>query len=856
MEGRGATAEVYRALDTELSREVALKVIAQDRRDDPKALARLQREARILASLAHPHIARIHGVEQVDGVAALVLELVEGPTLADRIATGAIGIDEALTIARQIAMALECAHERGVIHRDLKPANIKFDSEGAVKVLDFGLARILRPPVTPADGLPTTLTSEGVAVGTAAYMSPEQARGEPIDERTDIWAFGCVLFEMLTGTRAFPGADTASMLAAVLRSEPDWTQLPASLSPMLRVCLQRCLSKDPGDRIRHIGDVRLVLDGRFDVERAAEPESVPSRGAWVRLAAWSAAAAVAGAIIAGGAMWFGGTPDLSRSYVIHAPDGARFAEVTMEPYPALSPDGQYLAYIAATERGPSVWVQRVGDLSSRQLPGTERMGRPFWSPDGHFLGVAGSKGLHKIAMAGDSALQTICSCPSADGATWNRDGTILFSHNDGISRVAASGGTQTAVTSVDPAQGEFAHKYPTFLPDGRQFLFLNRSEHADRRGIYLASLDNPGQRRRLLPDDVNADIGAGPDGRPHLFYVRDVSLLAHPFDIDRGVLAGSPTVIAPRVVPGEGGRFAPFAVGGRTIVFRQATVPATRLRWFDRRGVPQPGFELPGSFRYPSLSPDGTRVAVSQLDSQTTKLDLWIYDLQRGVSERLTSDPVGAFFPVWTPDARRIIYASAREGPWHVFWRSTASAEAGRIHAALRPGTKYPAGVTPDGRWLLFTGDAAVWRLSLLEPSGPMRVVDGFQARLSPDGRWLAYSALENGRREVYLTAFPEAQTRLRISVTGGTDPQWRPDGRELFFIDADRTMVATTLAPGNVPAIATQLRLFRTAVDIRAGLGPSYAVHADGQRFLINETVSTPETLLTALEHWGARQR
>ena len=854
MEGRGGTAEVYRALDTRLSREVALKVIADHHRGDPKAQARLEREARILASLSHPHIARVHGLTDLDGIQALVLELVEGPTLADRLAAGPLAQDDALVIARQIAMALESAHERGVVHRDLKPSNIKFSSDGAVKVLDFGLARLVRPQAGEGDGLAATITQEGLAVGTAAYMSPEQARGHAVDERADIWAFGCVLYEMLTGERAFPGSDTASTLAAVLRSEPDWSLLPGTLSPTIRVYLQRCLSKEPAERIRHIGDVRLAIDGRLDPERPPAVEAPVTRGRsrW-HVAAWVIAALVAGAAATASLTWLGATGEVERAFVIHAPDGARFGEVTMEPYPALSPDGQQIAYVAATDRGTSVWVQRVGDLSSRQLPGTERMGRPFWSPDGTFVAVGGARGLRTIAIAGDSAPQTVCECPATDGGAWSRDGTILFSHRVGLSRVAASGGTPVPVTTIDESRGEFAHQFPQFLPDGRRFLYLIRSDQAERRGIYLASIDHPGNTHRLLPDDSNVDIGEGADGSPYLFFVRDVTLVAQPFDFDRGELTGSPILIAPRVVPGEGGRFAPFAAGGRTIVFRQTTAPRTRLRWFDRRGLSAPGSELAGSFRYVSLSPDGSRLAVSQVDPQTTKLDLWMHDLRRGVSERLTSDPVGAFFPVWTPDASRVLYASAREGPWHLFWRSPTSPDTGRLYAAVMPFTKYPDSVTPDGRWLLFNGDGVVWRLSLTEPSKPIRVVAGLQGHVSPDGRWLAYASAENGPREVYVSPFPEAQTRVRISVAGGSEPQWRADGGELFFFDADQTLMAATLTTGQRLAVRRLERLFRARLDPRtARYGPSYAVHPDGQRFLINEAVDDQETLLTVLERWG----
>ena len=849
--GRGATADVYRALDTRLQREVALKIVAANRVADDRILGRLEREARILAALEHRNIARIHGLEHIDGVHALVLELIEGPTLADRIATGPLPIDEALALARQIAAALESAHDRGVIHRDLKPSNIKVSEDGTVKVLDFGLARLLRPSSPDDETLPPTLTSDGVAVGTAAYMSPEQARGRHVDERTDIWAFGCVLFEMLTGHRAFPGDDTASTFAAILHAEPDWTRVPPDCPAMTRIVLKLCLSKKPEDRIRHIGDIRLALDGRLDVAGVAPAAGSAARG-WRWAPAAAALATAAAAVTVAASMVATRTPEPPKSYGIHAPRGTQFNNVTMEPYPAVSPDGRYVAYRTDGISGP-IWIQRLGEITATQLRGTERMGIPFWSPDGRVVGIGGPDGLHTVAITEGSAPQRVCACPLSQGATWGPDGTILFSQSSGLSRVPASGGGITKVTSISEELGDFAHQHPVFLPDGRRFLFLVKSTRRERAGVYLASLDDPANARRLLEDSTSVGFGEGPDGRSYLFFVRDVTLLAQPFDLARGVLAGSPILMAPRVVPGEAGRFAPFASGGRSLVFRQSTPPESRLRWFDRSGVPEQGsFDRSGSFRYLQLSRNGRWLAVSQLDPETTKLDVWTYDLTRGTGERLTTDAVGAFFPVWTPDAERVIYASAREGPWHLFWRSSMRPDGGRTYAAVLPGSKYPTDVSPDGRSLVFAERDAVWMLPLQPVTDPIRLVSGIQGRISPDGRWLAYTSFENERREVYVTTFPTPTARVRVSTDGGEDPQWGGDGGELFYLDTDQALVAAKVLFTPRFEMTGQRRLFRAAIDARSlRYGGSYVPDRSGERFLVNERVRAEDVMLTVMENW-----
>jgi Tol biopolymer transport system component len=862
LEGSGGMAEVYRAHDTILNREVALKVLPARLAFDKHSLGRLKREAQVLASLNHPNIASIYGYEQSAGVHALVLEMVDGPTLADRLAQGALRPDEALSIARQIVAALEAAHEHGIIHRDLKPANIKLRPDGTVKVLDFGLAKILDPPLAGSDvHAPTVTFAMDAVMGTAAYMSPEQAGGQSVDRRADIWAFGCVLYEMLTGKRPFAGENTAQTIAAVIGAEPDWSRLPAGVSPTLQVFLRRCLRKDPKQRLRDIGDLRLALDGAF--EHAADASGgtprVTRRAKARHLLAWCVGIVVTGAVT-GLALWTN-IPDRDEraiSFFIRPPEGSAFERVTMQPYPALSPDGRYLAFTASFESRPVLWVQAIGDLEARRLPDTEDAAFPFWSPDGQFIAFVARGRIIKIAVSGDRPAQELCNCDAVFGGTWTASGTIVFGARSGLSRVAAEGGEAVHVTRIDESRGEHAHRFPTLLPGSdTRLVYLIRSTREQYRGLYLTSLDAPDLKQRLVPDDSNGAFGAGPDGRHYLFYVRNFTLLAQPFDRARGTLSGEPIVIAQPVVPGEAGRLAPFAVRGRTIVYRRGSAAQNRLVWMDRHGIPG---ETVGTtrteYRYPSLSPDGTKLAVAQVDVRLGKPDTWVLDLRRHVSERVTTDPVGAFFPLWVPDGRRIVFASARSGFWDLYAQSADGSGDAELLYHDPEQVGYPTDITDDGRFLLFYNQTALWSLPIRGDRRPSRLLKGIQGRVSPDGRWLAYTSRESAERQVYVTTFPVPGERWRISPVNGEDPQWRRDGQELYFVAGKRTLTAVQVKPTTTFEPGTPRPLFNASFDPRGlQLSSAYAPAADGQRFLVNENVEAEDLVLWVTMNWTPKR-
>jgi Tol biopolymer transport system component len=873
--GAGGMGQVYRARDTRLNRDVAIKIVAPHLQQHRASRKRLEREARVIASLSHPNVVAVYDIGDHDGLLYLVTELLTGRTLREMLAAGALGEQPIIDIATQVARGLSAAHARQIVHRDLKPENLFVTNDGVVKILDFGLAK---PRPHERERQPDTVTSPHAVLGTIGYMSPEQLTGDDVDGRSDLFSLGAVLYEAATGTPAFVGGSRSEIAAAILSSSLP-VAFPPGISPALAQTIKRCLGRLPADRYQSAADfgftLQLLGSGstvRHDGVGSTDRAPVPSRRTLA--AALSIAGLIGAALVA---TWIL-TPS-SRieerpiTFVLHAPPGAVFGRVTMAPRPAVSPDGRRLAFLAETGSQSTLWVQTLGETQARPLTRSDVNGAfPFWSPDSEFVGFGSRQRLFKVAVSGARAPQELCTCDARWGGAWSRDGTIVFAGETGVFRIPPQGGRPVQVTRLDAKRGEFGHRFPVLLPDGRHFLYVALSTDERERGVYLGALDDPAIKRRLLADDSNVAYDTGADGRTYLFFVRDRVLLMQPFDVARASLQSDPIVVAGPVVPGEGGRYAPFGVGGRSLVHRSRSRIRKPLIWVSRNGVPGSSVGPPdANFRYPVLSQDGTKLAVSIADAETDKLDVWLIDLLRQTSDRLTRDAVGAFFPQWTPDGRRVFFASSRDRRWTIYSRSILEGgEAPLFGADSAPGG-YPTHVSRDGQWLIAFCPGVVcngyegwlWRLPLSADGRSAALVKGRQGRLSPDGRWLAYAADDTGVSEVYVTSFPEPGQRWRVSTRGGHDPQWRQDARELYYVAHDDTLTAVPVSGGRTFGIGQPQPLFRVLTEPSDSglLGSTYAPAANGQRFLVSVQDSSPrpvtdEVLLQVTINWGPPAR
>ena len=869
--GAGGMGEVYRARDAKLGRDVALKVLPEAFARDAERMARFQREAKVLASLNHPNIASIYGLEDSGATHALVMELVEGPTLAERIKCGPIPIDEGLRIAKQICEALEYAHERGIVHRDLKPANVKVTNDDAVKVLDFGLAKAIEGDAASVDistspTMSRMATLAGVLLGTAAYMSPEQAKGKAVDRRADIWAFGCALYEMLTGKTVFSGETVTDTLAAVIRAEPEWSLLPAATPIQVRVLLQRCLQKDPKQRLRDIGDARIsleeVLSGAPDAALAGGTSAVLPL--WRRAIPWAllGAAVIALAVVAW-APWRAATtigrPELSR-FQIPLPEQARLNTLF-----ALSPDGRQLAFLAAGSDGVQrLWIRPLDSLEARPLLGSESSQVPpfFWSPDSRFIAFQGPGNLEKIDVTGGPA-QPLCEIRgNAVGGSWNSDGVIIFAEAPGlIMRVPAGGGPATPVTALDASRGETSHAFPVFLPDGRHFLYLRLAATPANAGVYLGSLDAKPEDQpnaRLLPDNAMPVYVPSSDSAPgYLLFVRNSVLLAQPFDEHRLVLSGEPLVVADRV--GNEGGFGFFTASRTdTLIYRSGGPEQNlQLKWLDRQGKTTSSVGEPGAFITTVLSPDGTRAAISQFGENPT--NLWLLDLARGTRTRFTFNSA-AMYPVWSNDGSSIAFAS-RGNLYRKLANGTKDEE-----LLLQGGQPVPTSWSRDGRFLLYSATDPKTKTDLwvLPMSGDKKSVPFLRTdfneqdgRFSPDGRYVAYVSDESGRNEIYVRDFSPDSVRggsgssgkWLISNSGGTEPRWRGDGKELYYRSADGKLMAVEVTTEPVFQAAALKALFQAPLAGGPASLPQWDVSSDGKRFLFpapaEQAASTPFTVV-----------
>jgi eukaryotic-like serine/threonine-protein kinase len=831
--GAGGMGEVYRARDTRLKRDVAIKVLHAAFARDPDRIDRLQREAEVLATLNHPNVGAVYGFEETPEASGIVMELVEGPTLGDRIAPGPLPIADALAIATQIADALDAAHEKGVIHRDLKPANIKITPGGTVKVLDFGLAKVAEVERSRASSLsmsPTLAvheTSAGLILGTAGYMSPEQARGKPVDRRSDIWAFGCVLFEMLTGRRTFETGETVSdAVAAILTREPDWKALPPQLPEAIRRLLRRCLEKDPDRRLHHIADARLdivdAIDAPVDVA-----VSRPSSPAWIRVLPWAVAILAVGVAVA--TLWRG-----NRIGPAPAPSAVRRLELTLPPgvelftstrTVAVSPDGSRVAFVGVRTGVRQVFLRSLDQFEVTPLQGSDNATACFFSPDGRSLAVMTNVGVFKtISLANGSATTLTDSANFLYGGDWSEDDHIVFVRGGTLWQISAAGGTATQLTKLGGPRSDTLHAHPTILPGGKAVLFAVYSGAETRiDALTLAT----GERRTVI------ERGTLPlySNSGHLVFVRDGELLVTAFDADRLTVAGS-AAQAVEKLPVQLQGIPSIDISSSGTVVYTPTTAVSRLVSVSRDGAEQALNEAPRTYASPRISPDGNHLLVQAGD-------LWVQDLSRSGFTRLTPrDAVINAFPIWMPDGRRVMYRS----PNGLRIQDAEGSGAGQTIAQTAD-TDYPGTLAPDGETLVFMRSTQetsfdIEMLSLRDPTKrrPLLKTAAYEsgARLSPDGHWLVYVSNESGQNDVYLRPFPTLERRWTVSTQGGTQPVWNPNGKEIFYRSGDKMMSVDVTTIPDV-RLSTPRMLFEQRYAYGAGITiPNYEVMRDGQRFVM----------------------
>jgi serine/threonine-protein kinase len=870
--GEGGMGVVYRARDPRLHRDVAIKIVSGAFAEDADRRARFRREAELLASLNHPNVAHVYGLEEAaspSGATAIVMELVEGPTLADRLARGALPLDEALKVARQIAAGLEAAHSQGIVHRDLKPANVKVRDDGTVKVLDFGLAKVLDSaqasgPFNPAQGSglkaqgdatnSPTATQQGSVLGTAGYMAPEQARGRPTDKRVDIWAFGCVLYELLSGRRAFAGEDMTETIAAVMRGEPDWAALPAGTPATIQMFLRRCLEKDPTDRVHDIADVRLALGGAFDPPAGAATRAAALRRS--RLIAM-AVGAVALAAVTGAIAWTvkPATPPsaVRRFRVTTAPAVLAIANTNRDI--AVTPAGTAVVYFAGQGTDRQMYVRPFDAIDGTPLRQADRFFEPLVSPDGRWVAFIDETDLmlRKVPLAGGPPVAITRLGREMLGATWGADDTIVFAVNEtgsGLRRVPAAGGTPTTLTTPRQDEGEVMHAWPIFLPGGRTVLYTVRSGPLANEFRIDAVDVATGAHRVVLRNATNAHYS--PSG--HLVFAIENSLRAVRFDPGRLEVIGDPIPVVDNVLTkASGGASFDLAADGTLVYVSGSNYIPRRLVWVDRTGRREVVAAPLRGYIVARLSPDGTRAALDVRDQQS---DIWIWDFAREALTRFTSDPAVDSNPVWMPDGRTIVYTSARTGRQLIFSQD-ADGVGPVTQLTTGPNQQISRSVSRDGSRLIFDeyGTNRSEDLMALDMSPPRRVVPLLQTpanerngEISPDGRWIAYSSAESGRHEIYVRPYPNLEDRRwQISVDGGVQPVFSRRGDELFFLGREgRMMVSQIRTSGEFSASAPRAILEPQHYALESAVNAiitarTYDISPDGQRFLMIESAEAP---------------
>jgi eukaryotic-like serine/threonine-protein kinase len=874
--GAGGMGEVYRARDTRLDRTVAVKILPSHLSENPEAKQRFDREARTISSVNHPNICSLYDVGHQDGIDFLVMEYLEGETLADRLRKGPLPIIQVLRYGIESCEGLEKAHRSGMVHRDLKPGNIMLTKSGA-KLMDFGLAKASFASSAAISELTATLntppvshplTAQGTVLGTFHYMSPEQVEGKEADARSDIFALGAVLYEMVTGKRAFEGKTAPSVMAAVLERDPTPISSVQPLTPpALERLVKTCLAKDPDERWQTAHDVKLQLEWLRDVgSQASLPASLAAPRRISHRVFWAIAIVVIAMIALFAGMYFrpANAPEVPIVSQISSPEGEGFVlQGAAAGPPVLSPDGQRLAFVAVGSDGKQrLWVRQLGAPTAQPLQGSDGCSFPFWSPDSRYIGFFANNKLSRIDASGGPPLAIADVAASWGGGTWSRDGTILFAPNVRatlIYRVPASGGTPQPVTKLDPSRGEDRHLWPQFLPDGKHFLFYSSSKDPQNNATYAASLDG-GERKLLVHGDSNAVFA--PPG--YLLFLREGTLIAQRFDPGSSRLTGDAAPLAEHASSNLSvgrGNFTASENGILTYAAGSGSAGTSRLLWFDRSGKQLAETGEPGAYFSPRISPNGRNLALAIEAPGTVNYNLWVFDLSRSVPTRLTFSSALDGHPAWSPDGRTITFLSNRSGQFHIY--QTAADGTGDTSAVIvDDAAEYNPSFSPDGRYMIFQRLSAqsgahfeIWAKALFGDPKPFPVVqsEAAQPALSPDGKWLAYSSRESGRPEIYVVPFRQGSGRWQVSTAGGTWPRWRHDGKELFYLSLDKKITSAEISmDGSRLVVGNVAPLFQ--VNVATSLGWFYDVSTDGKRFVVlNQDPRQAAEPLTLVVNWPA---